>query len=132
MQKTFSGSLNEDNQMNTLFLRDIQLQAIVGVYDWERLQPQSLLLDLDLTLPNNQAGLTDDLANAVNYADLVERLRAFAQKSTRRLIEALAEDLAEFLLQEYAVEKVRLRLIKQGILPKVGEVGIEIVRQADK
>ena len=118
--------------MNTLFLRDIQLQAIVGVYDWERLQPQSLLLDLDLTLPNNQAGLTDDLADAVNYADLVERLRAFAQKSTRRLIEALAEDLAEFLLQEYAVEKVRLRLIKQGILPKVGEVGIEIVRQADK
>ena len=118
--------------MNTLFLRDIQLSAIVGVYDWERLQPQSLLLDLDLTLPNKQAGLTDDLANAVNYADLVERLRAFAQKSTRRLIEALAEDLAEFLLQEYAVEKVRLRLIKQGILPKVGEVGIEIVRQADK
>ena len=118
--------------MNTLFLRDIQLQAIVGVYDWERLQPQSLLLDLDLTLPNKQAGLTDDLANAVNYADLVERLRAFAQKTERRLIEALAEDLAEFLLQEYAVEKVRLRLIKQGILPKVGEVGIEIVRQADK
>ena len=118
--------------MNTLFLRDIQLQAIVGVYDWERLQPQSLLLDLDLTLPNKQAGLTDDLANAVNYADLVERLRAFAEKTERRLIEALAEDLAEFLLQEYAVEKVRLRLIKQGILPKVGEVGIEIVRQADK
>lgn len=118
--------------MNTLFLHDIQLQAIVGVYDWERLQPQSLLLDLNLTLPNNQAGLTDDLANAVNYADLVERLRAFAEKSERRLIEALAEDLAEFLLQEYAVEKVRLRLIKQGILPKVGEVGIEIVRQADK
>ena len=114
--------------MNTLFLRDIQLSAIVGVYDWERLQPQSLLLDLDLTLPNKQAGLTDDLANAVNYADLVERLRAFAGKSERRLIEALAEDLAEFLLQEYAVEKVRLRLIKQGILPKVGEVGIEIVR----
>lgn len=114
--------------MNTLFLRDIQLQAIIGVYDWERLQPQSLLLDLDLTLPNNQAGLTDDLANAVNYADLVERLRAFAEKSERRLIEALAEDLAGFILQEYAVEKVHLRLTKQGILPKVGQVGIEIVR----
>ncbi|MBO7555020.1 MAG: dihydroneopterin aldolase [Neisseriaceae bacterium] len=114
--------------MNTLFLRDIQLQAIIGVYDWERLQPQSWLLDLDLTLPNNQAGLTDDLANAVNYADLVERLRAFAQKSTRRLIEALAEDLAGFILQEYAVEKVHLRLTKQGILPKVGQVGIDIVR----
>ena len=114
--------------MNTLFLRDIQLQAIVGVYDWERLQPQSLLLDLDLSLPNKQAGLTDDLANAVNYADLVERLRAFAQKSERRLIEALAEDLAGFILQEYAVKEVRLRLTKQGILPKVGQVGIEIVR----
>ena len=114
--------------MNTLFLRGIQLSAIVGVFDWERHQPQTLILDLDLSLSNNNAGLSDDLADAVNYADLVERLRAFAQKRERRLIEALAEDLAEFLLQEYAVEKVRLRLIKQGILPKVGQVGIEIVR----
>lgn len=114
--------------MNTLFLRNIQIDSVIGVYDWERVNPQTLLLDLDLTLPNNQAGLTDDLANAVNYADLLERLRAFAEKSERRLIEALAEDLAGFILQEYAVKEVHLRLIKQGILPKVGQVGIEIVR----
>ena len=114
--------------MNTLFLRNIQIDSVIGVYDWERTNPQTLLLDLDLSLADNQAGLTDDLQYAVNYADLVEKLRAVAKQTQRWLIEALAEDLAGFILQEYAVEKVHLRLTKQGILPKVGQVGIEIVR----
>ena len=118
--------------MNTLFLHDIQLQAIVGVYNWERLQPQSLLLDLDLSLPNNQAGLTDDLANAVNYADLVERLRQFVATTQRQLIEALAEDIAQWLLTEYPLDKVHLKLTKLGVLPKVGKIGIDIIREKSK
>ena len=118
--------------MNTLFLHGIQLSAMIGVFEWERYQPQTLILDLDLSLPNNKAGLSDDLADTVNYADLVAEVRTFAANSKRRLIEALAEDLAALILQKYAVKEVRLRLTKQGILPQVKMVAIEIVRQNDK
>ena len=64
--------------MNTLFLHGIQLSAMIGVFEWERHQPQTLILDLDLSLPNNKAGLSDDLADTVNYADLVAEVRTFA------------------------------------------------------
>ncbi|MBR1818746.1 MAG: dihydroneopterin aldolase [Neisseriaceae bacterium] len=114
--------------MNTLFLRNIQIDSVIGVYDWERTNPQTLLLDLDLSLADNQAGLTDDLQYAVNYADLVEKLRLVARQSQRHLIEALAEDLSTCILSEFKVKKMRLCLIKQGILPQVGQVGVEIVR----
>ncbi|MBR6027023.1 MAG: dihydroneopterin aldolase [Neisseriaceae bacterium] len=117
--------------MDIIFLHGIKIKSILGVFAWEQVALQTLLLDLDLTLPNSRAGRTDDLEDTIDYADLVMRLRLFTENSSHQLLEALAEDIADFLLREFNLPQVKVRLTKPGILNDVAQVGIEIVRGSE-
>ncbi|MDO5686974.1 MAG: dihydroneopterin aldolase [Neisseria sp.] len=114
--------------MDTLLLHGIKITAILGVYDWERIHPQNLLLDLDITLPPTRAFHSDAIDDTIDYAHLVSALREHCAGLQCKLLEALSEEIATFILQTFAVPQVKIRLIKPGILPNVAEVGVEITR----
>ncbi|MRH78276.1 dihydroneopterin aldolase [Spiribacter sp. C176] len=114
--------------MDTLFVQELELRAVIGVHDWERTFAQRLRVDLVLGVTTEMAAKTDDLAHAVDYAALAERLQALAAQSACELIETLAARLADEVLEQPGVHWVRLTLHKPGALPAAKSVGITIER----
>lgn len=113
--------------IDELRLSGIQITTKLGVAAWEYQHPQIVLVDLVLGI-DNQAKKTDELKDTVNYATLLDQLTRHYRLLHFRLLEALAEDMAQFVLTHFAVEKVALQLTKQGILPMVREISVAIER----
>ena len=111
-------------------LRAVAVTTRIGVLDWERRVRQTLLLDLDLPVDARPAAAADDLTLALDYSEVVTRMRAFAEASQRLLIETFAEDLAAELLQAFALPWVRIVLHKPGAIADAAPVRLVIERSA--
>ena len=116
--------------MDTLFLRDFRLQIIIGIYEWERKVPQTVQLDLEIGLPHSLAGLSDNVADSINYADIAERIRATAGKHEFHLVEALAEHIAPLVLKELGAPWVKVCVTKLGVVRGIQQLGVCIERGA--
>lgn len=114
--------------MDIVFIRALEVRAIIGVLDWERRVPQRLRIDVELGTDTRPAGIADDLEQALDYAAVSQRVRAVAEASAFRLVEALGEALAETLMTEFGVPWVRLTLTKPGAVAGTAGVGITIER----
>ncbi|GAB5413368.1 MAG: dihydroneopterin aldolase [Congregibacter sp.] len=111
-----------------VFIRALRLPTIIGVYDWEREVRQELLVDVEMAWDMRPAVRSDEVADALNYAAVAERLRAFAAENSFRLIEKMAAELADLLLREFRVEWLRLELSKPGAVAEADTVGVAIER----
>lgn len=111
-----------------VFIRGLQLPTVIGVYAWEREVRQELLLDLEMAWDIAPAGVSDDVEDALNYAAVATRLRAFAADNSFELLEKMATQLADLLLTEFALPWVRLRLCKPGAVTEAVDVGVLIER----
>ena len=116
--------------MNTIFIHDLRLDTKVGVYDWERQLPQTVRIDVDIGLPSSRPFETGELADAIDYAAVVARIRAFGASHDHALLERFAEALAAVVLDEFGAQSVKLRVAKLGALPGVREIGVAIERHA--
>lgn len=114
--------------MDILFVKELKLSAIIGCLPWERKVKQHLLLSLELRTDAKAISLKDDLAGAFDYAHITTRIEAFVAQSACRLIETLAEQIAELLQTEFSVRGLRLTLEKPGALPGANTVGITLER----
>ncbi|CAE6890894.1 dihydroneopterin aldolase [Pseudomonas marincola] len=115
--------------MDTVFVSGLEVDTVIGAYDWERTIRQCLRLDLTLGWDIRPAAAGDDLNKALDYAKLSERVQAFASESSFILVETFAERLAQLLMDEFQVPWLRLRLTKPGAVPAAsGGVGVEIER----
>jgi dihydroneopterin aldolase len=114
--------------VNRIVLRRIAMDARIGVYAWEKAAPQPIVLDLEFDLPHADACFSDDLEDTVDYAAVVERLRALALTRPHRLVEAMAQSMCELLLHEFRLPRVRLTLMKLAPFPGA-EVGIVVERE---
>lgn len=114
--------------MDWIFIRDLPLDTCIGVFAWEQAIEQRLFLDVDLAWDISLAAQTDDLAHALNYAAVAERLQAWAQGYSCQLIERLAEHLAQSLLREFNTPAVRLTLYKPGAVAAARTLGVRIER----
>ena len=79
--------------MDIIFLRDLRIDTIIGIYDWERENRQTVILDLEMSTDVARAAATDDIRDALNYKDIAKRLIQFVGESEFQLVETLAEDL---------------------------------------
>ena len=113
--------------MDKIFLRGMKADTLIGVYDWERERPQTLILDLDNSIPE-QSAQDDHIGNTVHYGEVCEAVRASLAEQSFLLLESLAEHIVKLILDNFGALSVRVRIIKPGILPDVKEVGIEIER----
>lgn len=114
--------------MDKIFLHGMKAQTLIGVYDWERTQVQTLVFDLDIAMPC-QAADGDDIAQTIHYGEVCQRLRAELKERDFLLLESLAEYTAALILDEFNASWVRVKIVKPGILPDVREVGVEIERE---
>ena len=114
--------------MDIVCIRELRADTIIGVYDWERRIRQSVVLDLELASDNRCAAASDGIEDAVDYAAISARLLSFIEGSEFQLIETLAEQLANIVLEEFAVPWLRLRLAKPGAVARARDVGVLIER----
>ena len=116
--------------MDKLFIHDLEAEAKIGVYDWEREILQKLLVDIEMLVDTRLAAETDSILDALDYAEVAEKLLTHMRNSQYFLIEALAEDLAKLVINEFKVSWVRIRLRKPSALSFATEVGIVVERES--
>jgi 7,8-dihydroneopterin aldolase/epimerase/oxygenase len=114
--------------MDQIFLRDIRLEAKVGIYKRERVVTQPIAIDLDIGLPDRAAAVSGKVTDTIDYAVVVERLRRELQERRFGLVEEMAEFIASMLLDDFGSPWVRVSVAKLGILRQVGQVGLVIER----
>ena len=114
--------------MDIVLIEDLTVSTIIGVYDWERTAKRHLQLNLELGVDSRTAGVSDDLADALDYAALATRIDTIASNSRFQLLEALAETIATHLLQEFPITWLRLAIRKPGAVGTARNVGIIIER----
>ena len=115
-----------------VYIRELEVETIIGIFDWEREVKQIVSLDLDMAHDTAKAGETDDIEYALNYKSISKRLIAFIEKSEYFLIEALAEAVISIVIKEFSVPWVRLRISKPGALRGSKDVGVIIERGLKK
>ena len=114
--------------MDIIYITDLRIEAVIGVYAWERQLKQVVIFDLELGTDIRKAALTDSVADTLNYKDVAKRVMAFVTESRYQLVESLAEAVAELIIKEFEIPWLRLRLNKQGAVRGVRDVGVIIER----
>ena len=114
--------------MDTVFVRGLQAETVIGVYDWERKVRQIVVFDLEMATDNRRAAATDGITEALDYAEVSKRVLALVEGSEFQLIETMAEQVAELILAEFQVPWLRLTLAKPGAVRQAREVGVIIER----
>jgi dihydroneopterin aldolase len=114
--------------MDIIFLRGLQIDTVIGIYDWERTIRQTVTIDLEMGTDIRDAAATDDIRHTLDYKSVCERVEAFVRDSDFLLVETLAERIASLLMDEFRVPWLRLALTKKGALGGAVEVGLVIER----
>lgn len=108
-------------------IRRLEVETHIGVPDGERATPQKLWISVWMQSSQGFTGLQDKVEHTVDYADVASKLADLASSKPRHLIETLATDTAEFLLQEYPLSSVSVKVEKK-ILPNADFVAVKIFR----
>lgn len=114
--------------MDKVFIEGLEIEALIGIYDWERRIRQPLLFDLEMAFDNRRPAASDAIADTLDYKAVSKRLIAFVSQSEFGLVETLAERCAELVLREFDVGHVRLKLSKPGAVRGARAVGVVIER----
>ncbi len=114
--------------MDIVFIRDLQIETVIGIYDWERKVRQIISLDIDMASDIKKAADSDNIDDTLSYKTVAKRLIAFVEQSEFELVEALAEKICEIILGEFNVPWVRLTLNKPGAVRGSKSVGVMIER----
>ena len=114
--------------MDIVYISDLRIETIIGIYDWEREIRQIVSIDLEMAADNRKAAATERIEDALNYKAVAKRLIRFVEESEFHLVETLAERVAEIVLEEFDVDWLRLKLGKPGAVTGSREVGVIIER----
>ena len=114
--------------MDIVFIHDLQIETVIGIYDWERKIRQTVSLDLEMATDIRKAAKSDDIEDTLSYKTVAKRLIEFVQQSEFELVEALAEEICKIVLEEFEVPWVKLTLHKPGAVRGSKSVGVIIER----
>jgi dihydroneopterin aldolase len=114
--------------MDIIYLHDLKIECVIGIWEWERRIKQTVILDIDMAADIRRAAVTDSVEDTLNYKLVAKRLIEFVGQSRFQLVETLAEKVAGILLAEFALKWVRVRINKKGAVRGAGDVGVVIER----
>jgi dihydroneopterin aldolase len=117
------------SQPDTIFLRGLSVECIIGFIEWERRVPQKVVIDLQLPVDCRRAASRDDVEDTLDYKKVAKRVVAFAEGSSFRLVETLAHRMALVVLEDFAIEWVRVSVNKPGAIRGSRDVGVSIERR---
>ena len=110
--------------MDIVYISDLRIDTFIGIYDWEQQVRQTVSIDLELGTDIAAAAAADDIAATLDYKAISDRLIGLVENQHFQLLETLAEQIAQLLLDEFGVPWLRLRLGKPGAVPKATDVGV--------
>jgi dihydroneopterin aldolase len=113
-----------------VFVRDLQLNANIGVYHREKGQAQPVRINVDLTVEETDGELEDKLSNVVDYGEVVDGIKRILAGGHLNLVETLAERIADFCLADRRVRVARVRVEKLEVIAEARSVGVEIERES--
>ena len=116
--------------MDIIFLHGLEVDCVIGVWEWERRITQKIVIDLDMGWDITKAAISDDLSDTLSYKDVAKRVAAHVQGVKANLVERLAEDIANILLGEVAGPWGRVRVNKPGAITGSKDVGVVVERGA--
>jgi len=114
--------------MDAVILRDLRVEALIGIHKRERHVKQTVSIDLDIGLPGSAVFASDKVADTVDYEQASNAIRALAASRHFRLVETLADRIAQLLLKDFGAPWVKVTVAKIGILPNAKFVGVTIER----
>jgi 7,8-dihydroneopterin aldolase/epimerase/oxygenase len=114
--------------MDTIFIRDLRVETVVGIYDWERRIRQTVSLDLDMGADIKAAANSDRIEDTLDYKAVAKRVTQFVTEQEFQLVETLAEKVAALILDEFKIRQVKVTLHKPGAVSGSKSVGVSIER----
>lgn len=114
--------------MDTIFLRDLRIRTVVGIWEWERRLPQVVSIDLDMAADISRAAATDTIDDTLNYKAVTKRITSFVEESRFDLVETMAERIAGIIREEFGVPWVRVAVHKPWAIRGSRDVGVMIER----
>ena len=114
--------------MDIVFIEDLRIETVIGIYDWERKIKQTIAIDLEMAFDNRKPAATDKIDDTLDYKAVSKRLITFVENSHFELVETLAERCAEIVANEFDVSWLRLKLSKPGAVTGSKAVGVLIER----
>ena len=114
--------------MDRVFIEALEIDCVIGIYDWERKIRQPVVLDIEMEFDNRKPAASDAIADTLDYKAVSKRLIQFVGDSSYGLVESLAENCARIVLEEFAVQRLRLKLSKLGAVRGARAVGVMIER----
>lgn len=114
--------------MDLVFIEDLRIETIIGIYDWERSTRQVVALDIEMAFDNTRPAASDRIEDTLDYKAVSKRLIAFVGESHFELVETLAERCAALIREEFGVAWLRLKLSKPGAVTGSRAVGVIIER----
>ena len=114
--------------MDIIFIRELRADAWIGIYEWEKLSPQTLDFNLEIGLDTHVAGESDNIRDTVDYGKVVERIRSDLKDQHFKLLEALAEHVSQVVLHDFKAQWVKISVAKINHMRGVKLVGVTIAR----
>ncbi len=114
--------------MGTVFLRDLRVETIIGIFEWERTTRQVVNIDLEMAADIARAAASDSIDDALDYKSISKRLIDFVSASSYQLVETLAEEIAAIVRGEFGVSWVKVTVSKPGAIRGARDVGVVIER----
>lgn len=120
--------LNDTARMDIIFLEQVIVETTLGVPDWERLKPQNIVLDIEISCDFATSCKTDTIGDTIDYGIVVNRIRETLTKHSFKLVEALAEHVCQLILSEFNANHVKIKVAKPAVLPGLKALGVIIER----
>jgi dihydroneopterin aldolase len=114
--------------VDTIFLRGLEVECIIGFIDWERRVKQTIVIDVELPVDCRRASIRDEVEDTLDYKKVAKRVIAFVEASEFKLVETLAHRLALIVIDEFGLEWIRLSVNKPGAIRGSRDVGVTIER----
>jgi len=114
--------------MDIIYLHDLEIDCVLGIWDWERRTTQTVTFDLDMAADVRKAAASDRIEDTIDYKAVAKRLATYVGASKFQLVETLAEKVAELILNEFPIRWIRLQVNKKGAVRGAAGVGVIIER----
>ncbi|GMQ90962.1 MAG: dihydroneopterin aldolase [Gammaproteobacteria bacterium] len=114
--------------MDIIYLHDLKVECIIGLWDWERKVKQRIVIDLDMAADIRKSAKSDAIEDTLDYKAVSKAVIAFVSESEFQLVETLAEKIADIILNDFQVPWVRVKINKKGAIRGASDVGVIIER----
>jgi dihydroneopterin aldolase len=117
--------------MDIIYLHDLKVDCVIGIWEWERRTTQTLTIHLDMAVDIQRAAASDSIHDTLDYKAVAKAVITFVSASQYHLVETLTEKIAELILSEFRIPWVRVKLNKKGAIRGASDVGV-IVERGDR